>query len=495
MSNMAEEINVRSTLLRGAAWSLGMRWCTKLLGLASTVVLARLLSPADYGLVAMAMLMVYMVEVLVDFGADMNVLRAKTPDRDLIDSAWTLRIIQGVCVGALLMLTAPLAGRFFDEPRVVDIIWIMAICLSIASATNIGITLARKELHFDIEFKFFVASKLLTVVVMLLCAFFLRNYWALVVGLAVGNVGGFLLSYAMHPYRPRLNVSRLREIWAFSKWLLVSGIGNYINRRMDEVIVGRISDAHTLGVYGVAAELGQLPTAEIGPPLMRAILPTLSNFKDDIERVRRVVLRALGGLNTITLPAAVGLALVAPQLVLALLGEKWVEAAPILAVFAVVGAIKIGVGPLPSLLVLLGLSKLYARIMWMELGGFVVAALILVPVFGVMGLAYARIVAVIVNLVGYFFLVRTKSGITIRQISGVLWRPLIGIVILVSAVMSVPAAIGDTWIGLLLKIVLGAVAYAVWIFGSWAMSGREQGIEALALDGVRGLLARMRRKT
>src|SRR5574340_328264 len=150
----AKPVRLQSTFIRGAAWGMAMRWGIKLLGLISTVILARIISPEDYGIVAMAMLFAGMAEVLVDFGAQINILRKQTLDRDFIDSAWSLQIIQGGFVATLLALSAPLAGVYFNEPRVVWVIWVIAACLLFDGLTNIGITLARKNFEFKLEFRY-----------------------------------------------------------------------------------------------------------------------------------------------------------------------------------------------------------------------------------------------------------------------------------------------------------------------------------------------------
>src|SRR5574340_359830 len=230
----AKPVRLQSTFIRGAAWSMAMRWGIKLLGLISTVILARIISPEDYGIVAMAMLFAGMAEVLVDFGAQINILRKQTLDRDFIDSAWSLQIIQGGFVATLLALSAPLAGVYFNEPRVVWVIWVIAACLLFDGLTNIGITLARKNFEFKLEFRYRIVGKLIGVVATIIAALFLRDYRALVAGLALGHVSNVFLSYFMHPYRPRWNTAKIRSMWGFSKWLLISGVGTFAARKADQ---------------------------------------------------------------------------------------------------------------------------------------------------------------------------------------------------------------------------------------------------------------------
>ena len=477
--------DLKSSFIRGAAWSMAMRWGIKLLGLISTVILARILTPGDYGIVAMAMLIVGLVQVLVDSGADTNILRKQTLDRDIVDSAWSLRIIEGCCVAVLLALSAPLAGIYFKQPQVVWIVWVISASLFVSGFTNIGITVARKNFEFGLEFRFNILSKVMGVAVTIVAALIIRDYRALVLGIVADALSRVILSYIMHPYRPAWNTSQLRSMWHFSKWLLISGIGNFATRKTDELIVGRIGDAHALGVYSVASEIGQLPTAELGPPIMRTFLPTLSSIKDDRERVKAAVLKTLAAVNTLTLAAACGFVAVAEPLTHVLLGEKWAGVAPFLAIFAIVGALKVAVAPFSGLLLLLGFSKLHAQMMWVEFLAFVVASALLVSDFGVMGLAYARLVSAGIYFLANLQSTHSASGITYRQITSALWRPFAGATVMLAAVLLMPSLTSNIYLDLAEKITLGVVIYTLFILVSWRICDKPDGIETFMISKAR----------
>jgi lipopolysaccharide exporter len=483
--------NLKSSFIRGAAWSMAMRWSIKLLGLVSTVILARILSPADYGLVTMAMLAVGLTEVLVNFGAETNILREQNLNRDIIDSAWSLRVIQGCIVSALLAISAPLAGLFFKEPEVVWIIWIIAAGVFVASFANIGITVARKNFQFALEYRFNIISKVIGVVITIIAALILKDYRALVLGIVAGYLSGVVLSYGMHPYRPAWNTTHFRSMWHFSKWLLISGIGNYATRNTDQLITGRLADAHILGIYSVGSEIGQLPTAELGPPIMRAFLPTLSTIKDDMNRVRTTVLKTLGAINTLTIATACGFAAVAEPMTLVLLGEKWAGVAPYLAIFAMVGAFKVAVAPFTGLFLLQGLSKLHAQTMWAEFLAFILAAALLAPHMGVLGLAYARLISVMAYFAINLYITKSHAGIRYRQVLKVLWRPVIGSLIMVAALTLTPLLTANIYLELIQKTVMGAIVYTSFIFLTWKLCGRPDGIEATFLDHLKQITDRV----
>ena len=143
--------NPKFIFIKGALWSLGTRWAIKLAGFLNTVIMARLLMPSDYGIVAMSMLVVEATHTFTDVGAETAVLRIEKPTRDEVDSAWTLRLFQNIFVGLFVVAIAPLAAGYFKEPRVEPVLFVFAACMCIYGLTNIGLTLAHKEFNFSVE--------------------------------------------------------------------------------------------------------------------------------------------------------------------------------------------------------------------------------------------------------------------------------------------------------------------------------------------------------
>jgi len=479
--------DTRGAMIRGTIWSVAMRWSIKGLGLISTVILARILSPGDYGIVAMAMLVVGLAEVLVDFGSDTALLRQQSINTADINSAWSLRVIQGLIVSAMLGVAAPFAGQYFNEPRVIWVVWVFAICVLAGSFSNIGATLARKELNFSFEFRLTVTSKLLGVAITIVAAFLIKDYRALVIGVASGYIVGLLLSYLMHPYRPTWCTSEFRSMWSFSKWLLISGIGYFAARKVDEILAGRVGGAEGMGVYTVGADIGQLPTAEIGPPINRTLLPTLSTLHDDPERMRSAVLKTVGVVSTLTLPLGVGMAFVAEPVALLLLGEKWRAAIPFIAIFAIGGAVRVSVGALSTYLMVLGNSKFLAHATWIEFCAFILAAAILTPIHGLIGLAEARLISSVVNCLTFIIAVTRKNQIHYQNLFGVLWRPLVGIGVMAIVLSNQSDLDLPLALQLAVKIIQGAVSYSIFVLAAWRLAGKPDGLEYTIIEKMRNL--------
>jgi O-antigen/teichoic acid export membrane protein len=147
-------------LARGSAWMIGMRWAIRGVGLVSTVILARLLAPDDFGVVAMAMVAVAILQSFTQSGTDLALLRNTKATHEHYDTAWTLEIIQSVLLAVVLFATAPLVGGHFEDPRVTEVVRILSLRALFGGFQNIGVVNFRRDLQFGQEFRS-VAAQLL----------------------------------------------------------------------------------------------------------------------------------------------------------------------------------------------------------------------------------------------------------------------------------------------------------------------------------------------
>lgn len=480
--------SVRSTLIRGAAWALAMRWSIRGMGLISTVILARILHPEDYGVIAMAFLVVGLLEAFMNVGAPQALVRLGTTTNDYVNSAWTLRGLQGLLIGACLALAAPWAAVFFDEPRLEMVLWVLAMAQAPMGFSNIGMTLAYRDLQFATEFKWLFSNKLVSVCVTLLTAVYVPDYRALLTGIVAGYVMEFALSYWLHPYRPRWAISRVKELWAVSKWLLFSGLGSYMLSRFDQLVAGKVGSTQQYGLYTVGADIGQLPTGEVGGTLARPLFPTLANLKHNWHEAERTALHMLNTINSVTLPLGVGLAVVSQDATAVILGPKWTEAAPFLAGFALIGTIQSFHNPLTTLLNVAGYVKVHTYAVWLEFAFFAALSFLLIPEHHLMGLVYARIASGLIKCQMMITATSWRSNLKMRMIYAAVWPALLSACIMGAVLLYLPITWQHDLARLMLKVVVGAVVYIVCMLVLWHLTGRPNG-------AIRYVLSRMQSAT
>ena len=267
------KVNKFGRVFRGALWTVGIRWTDRVIGFVSTLILARLLAPEDFGVIAMASIVIGLIDVLLDLGVNITLIQNLDAQRDDYDTAWTVRLFQALLVAALVVLAAPLAAGYFRDERVIDVLRVLAIAIAVAGFENIGVISFQKALNFSKDYQFTIAKRMVGFLTTLAAAIVLRNYWALVLGTLAGRSFGVGFSYLIHPYRPKICLAKFRQIWRFSQWILVRGIVGYLDSEMDKLVVGRREDSDGLGSYALAAQIAAMPTTELLAPLSRVLFP------------------------------------------------------------------------------------------------------------------------------------------------------------------------------------------------------------------------------
>ena len=466
---------VRSSLIRGAAWAMAMRWSIRGMGLISTVVLARILHPEDYGVIAMAFLVVGLLEAFMNVGAPQALVRLGATTNDYINSAWTLRGLQGLLIGGCLALAAPWAAAFFNEPRLKLVLLVLAVVQAPMGYSNIGMTLAYRDLHFATEFKWLFSTKVAAVCVTLVTALYVPDYRALLTGLVAGYVVEFILSYWLHPYRPSWDTRRIKELWAVSKWLLLSGLGGYVLGRFDQLVAAKIGSTQQYGLYTVGADIGQLPTSEVGGTLARPLFPILASLKHNWHEAEQTALHMLNTVNSVTFPLGVGLAVISQDATAVILGPKWAEAAPFLAGFALIGTIQSFHNPLTTLLNVAGYVKVQTYAIWLEFACFAAMSFYLIPNYNLMGLIYARIAAGLIKCLIVIFATSWRSSLKIKAIYTAVWPALFSAAAMGAVLIYLPIMVPHDLTRLILKIAVGAATYITIMLILWHATGKPNG--------------------
>lgn len=465
---------------------IGARWAMRLIGLASTIILARLLVPEDFGVVAMALIAVGLLETIAYAGVDLALMRADSDSREHFDTAWTIQIIQGLILGLLLLIIAPLAAGYFREPRVTHIVQFCALRAAIGGFQNIGVVAFRKELDFAKEFRFSLYTKLLNFAFTVAAALLLRNYWALVVGMLSSAIIGVLVSYRMHPYRPRFSLAAFRQIWSFSQWLMISQIGSFLNQKTDAIVVGGLVGTTAMGNYHVANEISTMPTSELVMPMRRAMYPVLAKLGDKPEQFRAGVLSGFSAVAAMCLAMSFGLMSVAPEAVRLILGSKWLEAIPLVQWLALYGGFSSLILVLEVPLWVKGRTRLSATQNWAELAVLIPVLWIATQRYGIEGAAATRALTSATMMMLMAYLAVRSDCISYRQLAGALWRPLMAAGTMAACVLSL--SFGPAWplaLVLCCKVLIGALLYSLVLMVLWLLAGRPQGFEMSLVGQVR----------
>lgn len=480
--------SIQHTIAKGAVLMIGFKMLERSIGLLSTIILARLLNPSDFGLVAMAFTFVGLLN-LFNFSCFENALIQKqNAERHLYDTAWTFNLIFEVSLSLVLLITAIPLSKFYNEARLENILYVIAFGKLLGSFINIGPVAFMKDMQFHKEFNFLLIKKLSSFTVCIILAFTLRDYWALVWGIFTSKIVEVFLSYRLHPYRPRFCLSGRKELFHLSIWMFVNNAVFFANQRMADFVISKMLGSQVLGIYTIAYELSNLPTTELVAPLNRAVFPGYSKMADDPDAIRQGFLNVFSMIALCIMPAGIGIALVAEPMILVVFGEKWREAIPLVQILAVSGvlvALQHNVGT-----VYMALQKArYITIIdsFSLLFVFLPLLIVLMQQDGVIGVAKAYLYNNIIILPVNYFIISRLLKIRLMSILTVFWRPVLacGLMFVSNFYLRDIAylyAINYEEFRLLIEVLNGVITYGMSIVILWYLNQRPDGAKNLFLQ-------------
>lgn len=483
----------RAILYRSAVFVVAMQWAVRAIGLVSVMVLARLLDPSDFGVVAVALTAAAFVELFGWIGLRQALVRVPAPERSHYDTAWTIQLAIFLLLALVLIAVAPLAAAFYGNPAVAPILWAMSIRLVCLAFVNIGIVDFDREMQFGRDLKMRLATRLGSLVVAITAAIVLRNYWALVLGLVAQSIFYLAASYMVHPYRPRLDLSRRAEILGVSLWMFLSTLSEMVQAQIERLVLGRFAPAATVGLYSVSKDLSSIFTQEIAVSLNRITFVTVARGDAD-ARSGADVAKVIGAYGAIVAPLAAGLVATAPDAIAVLLGAKWLPAAPLLRIIAVYTGIQAVYLMVGSVLQASGHARRAAGLN--IAGAFVSAAAVGTAGFALatpQAVALAALAANATMLAAGIVLLAVHAKVRAVALAANLLRPVLAAAAM-AFLLTGPAAVdsGSAFVDLVGAACLGAAVYAAAWLLLWLASGRPAGAEqefAALLAGLRRRIA------
>jgi len=336
--------------ISGGFWVFLLRIIQQLFSLGRLFILARILSPTDFGLMGVALLTMATLETFSQTGFQTALIQKRENIESYLDSAWTFLVMRGFALFAILYLIAPYAAAFFGAPAAEPIIQIIGISVLLQAFTNIGVLFFQKELEFNKQFLYQFAGTLADFIVAVSAVLILQNVWALVFGLIAGNAVRCVASYVVHPYRPHiaLDIAKIKELFGYGRWIFFSSVLIFLLTQGDDILVGRILGATTLGLYQMAYMISNMPATEITHVISQVTFPVYAKIQHSLPKLRDVYLEVLQLTTCLSFPVTVLICTLAPDFTTIFLGEQWIPMVPAmqaLTVFGVTRAINATTGP------------------------------------------------------------------------------------------------------------------------------------------------------
>lgn len=332
------------------------------LSIATTIVVARILSPDDYGVIAMWAPIFAFVTLFQDFGFSTATVQAKELSSEQSSTLFWVNVIASVVIAILLFTGAQFVGAFYGDPRVASVTAASASIVLIGGLAIQHASIMNREMKFRALAGVAVASALASTIATIALAFYLRSYWALFLGNLASIIVQTILTWTMAAWTPgrRASFKETRGLLGFGTHVAIFNIVNYLSRNADNVLIGKFWGAGPLGLYDRSYKLMMTPLQFINAPLSRVMLPVLSKLRDEPERYRNAYRFSFQALLLATAPGAAIAAAESDKFVVLLLGPNWSAATPIFFWLALVMIYQPAFSSLGWLFISSGRSREYA---------------------------------------------------------------------------------------------------------------------------------------
>lgn len=322
--------SLTAKVLKGSLLSFAIKFVQKSLGLISTLILARILTPEDFGIVAIAALILHFCDVLSTAGSEAYLIQKSHLEKDDINSSWTLELFLKTLLFLLFLASTPFIAAFYEDPNLVSVLSVSSLVLFINAFKSPGIALLKKDLKYKKLFILNVTQKLLVFTFIMIWVFVEPSFWALIVGDVVSAFILMVGSYFIHNYRPKLCFKKIKEQWAFSKYIMLkSGVG-YSRAQMDVFFVAKYYSAELVGTYHLARHLAMMPNTDVLTPAIEPLLSSFSKVKENTQSFQNQFKMSFLVVICAIVPIAIFMYSFPNLVIDVLLGSQWEQAHTIL---------------------------------------------------------------------------------------------------------------------------------------------------------------------
>jgi O-antigen/teichoic acid export membrane protein len=332
----------KRSVVTSVKWTSVSTMGRRVLALLANIAFARLLAPGDFGVVAMAGVLLGFVEIFKDLGTGTALVREKNLGQGLLSSVFWLNCGFGLAITVLVMLLAPLVAEFYHEPRVQPVMMVMAVSFVLSSLSIVHTSVLMREMAFDRLAKVELTASGISYAVGLGAALTGHGVWSLVYQVVTNTALGTLLIWFASRWRPSFTFmwAEVRAISRYSLNLAGYNIFYYFAQNVDNLLIGRFLGTEALGLYDMAYKLMTFPMQAISAVFGRVMTPYYAMAQDDLPRFRQAFLKVAVAIAFVTFPLMFGLFSTREHFVYSVFGAAWAPAIPLLALFAPLAALR-----------------------------------------------------------------------------------------------------------------------------------------------------------
>ena len=370
----------------------------RLLRLGRVMILARLLVPEDFGIVAITMMVVVTFESITDVGIRISIIQNKEGDKDsYLNAAWWFQSIRGLGLFILSFLFAPLIASFYDNAVLTDLFRISFLSIIFNGLISPHVHLLERSFRFGRWTLMLQGSALLGTAITIVLAYYLQNYWAVVIGGTIERLLYCVLSHILYPFRPRLEIDKdnLSELYKFAKDIFGLSVLNLIARQADVIVLGKIIAPSILGSYYLATQLAEQPISLLSNIFPRILLPLFSSMQGNTLKIKNSILSVNYGTALLGIPITVFMAINSYELLSVIYGNQYVNASLALSILSINIYIRAQIMLQTQIYMGIGVPHLHRR---QSLNRSVFIAILIYPAAKYAGLWGAALVLLLANI-------------------------------------------------------------------------------------------------
>lgn len=327
--------DLRQKTITGVYWSILSKWGQTLLNIGITIILVRLLSPREFGLIAMITVITGFADVFTELGFSAALIQKQDVQSEHFSSIFWINVASGLLFAVAFMIGAPLIANFYNEPLLVPLTMFVSINFLIKSLNIVQNAIILKSLNFRMLSIVEMISIGIAGLIAIIMAFMGFGVWSLVVQWITGSMITTVLIWKLSDWRPDFTFSRIavKDLLRFSVNLLGARALNYWFRKFDNLLIGRFIGTAELGIYSRAYQLLLFPLQNIAQVIIRVLFPSFSIIHQDKAKVKYLFLKAVGVIALFIYPMSLGLLVTTEPLVMTFFGAQWIRMIPILRIF------------------------------------------------------------------------------------------------------------------------------------------------------------------
>jgi len=334
--------SLNQRILHSGFWASFLNVSDRSFQIIRLIILARLLSPSDFGLLGLALLTMQILNQFTNLGIDAALIQRQDEIKSYLDTVWLLKISRGFVVFVVLIISSPIVSEFFGEPQLKWVLPALAAGVIIRSFANPAIVYFQRELEFQKQFVYQMSGTVVDFIIAIVFAIRFHSVWALVFGILGGRLTRLAISYLISDYRPALRFDRkaASDLLQFGKWMWATGLVVLIATSGDDAFVGWYLPAAALGLYQLAFRLSNTPATEVTHVISSVMFPAYSKIQDNQDRLRSSFRRTIRVVVSLTTPMALGILVIASPFTQVFLGSQWMAMVPTMQVVAIAGLVR-----------------------------------------------------------------------------------------------------------------------------------------------------------